>query len=110
MTGPAIPNQQLVDEAAAMETEGNEWTQIVQAVSDTFGQISSQLAQAQTDLAGAQAQAMDDTSRSAIDQSLANAKALADNGQAVLQALVTPPAPSGQKRGGQGGQNSKGKR
>lgn len=100
MTGPTIPNQQLIDEAAAMETEGNEWTTVVQAVADQFGAISAQLAQAQTDLSAAQAMAVDDATREALDTSLKNAKALADNGQQVLQALVTPPAPDARGRKG----------
>jgi hypothetical protein len=82
---PDISNEELIELAKQQELEGGETTQVVQAVADRFGQIS-------TELATAQALAVSETDREALKTSLGNAKALSDNAQAALTALLAPAA------------------
>jgi hypothetical protein len=44
---PDISNEELIELAKQQELEGGETTQVVQAVADRFGQISTELATAQ---------------------------------------------------------------
>jgi uncharacterized coiled-coil DUF342 family protein len=85
-------NDELVAQAQDIELEGEETTTVVQAVADKFGEISAQIAAAQQEIDALKASAMTDAQRDSITNSLANAKTLSDNAQAVLTALVTPPA------------------
>lgn len=85
-------NQDLVNKAHEQELEGGETTQVVQAVADRFGQVSAEIAAAKTRITQLEATELPEADRAAITASLDNAKALSDNAQAVMTALVTPPA------------------
>ena len=83
-------NEELLALAQDQELEGEETTQVVQAVSDKFGQISDELASALAKVDELTAGQLSDADREALASKLTNAKALSDNSQAVLQALLAP--------------------
>ena len=98
MTGPNVPNEELIAGAHEMVLEGEESEALSQQVSEYVGtqktNFDEAMANAQAEIDRLSADALPAEARQTIKDALTTAKGAFDNSQRVLTAIITPPETS----------------